>query len=321
MDKRERVLNAMNNRPVDHVPVGIWFHFSGEEAVGEGCIRAHLRYYRETDLDFLKVMSDGFPSFPFNVEIREAADWYQLEPVGKDDPYIRDQVARAKGIVDAIGAERCVFYNVFAPFTVIREACGDDLVMKHLWEDPCAVMHGLDAAAQVQALLSELLIKEAGCDGIYYPVQGGELGRFTREEYHRWISSSDLYVLEHANRFSENNILHCCGWAGAKNDLALWQNYPAKVVNWAVHVEGMSLEEGRAFFGNRACLGGFKTLWDDEKQDGIIYTGTQEELQDYTRTLILNHGKIGLLLGGDCTVSDRIDREHIRWIVEAARSI
>ena len=27
MNKRERVLNAMNNQPVDRVPVGFWFHF------------------------------------------------------------------------------------------------------------------------------------------------------------------------------------------------------------------------------------------------------------------------------------------------------
>ena len=50
MDKRTRVLNAMNKKDVDHVPVGFWFHFSGEEAAGEACVQAHLRYYRETDL-------------------------------------------------------------------------------------------------------------------------------------------------------------------------------------------------------------------------------------------------------------------------------
>ena len=27
MDKRTRVLNAMNKQPVDHVPVGMWYHF------------------------------------------------------------------------------------------------------------------------------------------------------------------------------------------------------------------------------------------------------------------------------------------------------
>ena len=131
----------------------------------------------------------------------------------------------------------------------------------------------------------------------------------------------DLYVLEHANRFSDNNIIHMCGWAGSRNRLELWRNYPAKVINWAVHVEGMDLEEGRAYFGNRTSLGGFETHWDGTVREGIIYNGTKQELQEYTRELILDHGKRGLMLGGDCTIDAGIDRERIRWIVEAARSL
>lgn len=40
MDKRTRVLNAMDKLPVDHVPVGFWFHFDGEETKGEECVQA-----------------------------------------------------------------------------------------------------------------------------------------------------------------------------------------------------------------------------------------------------------------------------------------
>ena len=135
------------------------------------------------------------------------------------------------------------------------------------------------------------------------------------------ITPSDLYVLEHANRFSGNNIIHMCGWAGNRNQLSLWQDYPAKAVNWAVHVEGLNLEKGRYFMGGRTVLGGFETHWDEHTQQGILYTGSKEELQEYTRNLILNYGKTGLMLGGDCTVDAKLDWERIRWVVEAARSI
>lgn len=113
--------------------------------------------------------------------------------------------------------------------------------MKYIWENKNAVMYALDVIAQTNALLAELLITEAGCDGVYYCVQGGEYDRFTPEEYKNIIGPSDLYVLEHANRFSENNIIHMCGFDGIKNRLSLWKEYPAKVVNWAAHVEGMDL--------------------------------------------------------------------------------
>lgn len=325
MDKRTRVLNAINQKGVDHVPVGFWFHFTGEEAMGEACVQAHLKYYRETDLDFLKVMCDSYFPYPLP-RITCAADWKTLKPLTADHPFIREQVERAKAIVKEIGHERCVFYNVFAPFSSLRfglEAMGvsDAVLMADIKEDKNAVMHALDVIGQSNALLAELLITEAGCDGIYYCVQSGEYDRFTEEEYKKIVRPSDLYVLEHANRFSENNIMHMCGWAGARNRLSLWQDYPAKVFNWAVHVEGMDLEEGRFFAGGRTTLGGFETLWHDGFQQGIMYTGTKEEVQEYTRELILNHGKTGLMLGGDCTIDANIDWERIRWIVEAARSL
>ena len=325
MDKRTRVLNAMNGEKVDHVPVGLWFHFYGEEAVGDACVQAHLKYYRETDLDFLKVMSDGYTDYPLP-DIRKASDWRNVRPLDADHPFIREQIERARAIVDAIGEERCVFYNVFAPFSFLRMGAAaigisDADVMAHIREDRLSVMAALDAIAQTVATLAQLLITEGGCDGIYYPVQGGEYGRFTPEEYRSTITPSDLYVLERANRYSQNNILHMCGWAGNKNQLSIWKDYPAKVVNWAVHVEDMDLAAGRFFIGGRTALGGFETHWDEHSHRGIIYEGTKEELQEYTKDIILNFGKRGLILGGDCTVDANLEWERVRWIVEAARSI
>ena len=325
MDKRTRVLNAMNQREVDHVPVGFWFHFRGDEAVGEACINAHLKYYKETDMDFVKIMSDSFFAYPLP-EIKKIQDWRKLRPLTADHPFIRGQIERAKKIVCKIGAERCVFYNVFAPFSALRfgaEQLGysDADVMNFIRTDKNAIMSAFDVIAQSNALLSELLITEAGCDGVYYCVQSGEFDRFTEEEYRLLIRPSDLYVLEHANRFSDNNIIHMCGFNGIKNRLDLWKDYPAKVVNWAVHVEDMNLQQGRFFIGGRTALAGFETHWDENSQKGIIYTGTKEELQEYTRNIILNYGKIGLMLGGDCTVDAKINWERLRWIVEAARSI
>ena len=325
MDKRTRVLNAMNKKEVDHVPVGFWFHFGGEEAVGDACVKAHLNYYRETDLDFVKIMCDNYFPFPLP-EIKCAADWRKVKPLAEDHPFIREQVERAKAIVEAIGSERCVFYNVFAPFSSLRfgaEALGlsDADVMAHIREDKNAVMQALDRIGQSNALLAELLIAEAGCDGVYYCVQGGEYDRFTPQEYRALIRPSDLYVLEHANRFSDNNIIHMCGWAGNRNQLSIWQDYPAKVVNWAVHVEGLDLEQGRYFIGGRTSLGGFETHWDEHTPQGILYTGSKQELQEYTRNMILNHGKIGMMLGGDCTIDAKLSWERIRWVVEAARSM
>lgn len=312
MDKRTRVLNAFNNQPVDRVPVGFWFHFSGEEGMGQPCIDAHLEYYRCAGPDMVKIMSDGYFPHPFQVEIREAADWRKVEPLPPDHPFIREQVERAKGITSRIGGECCTFYNVFAPFSSMRNGASDELVMRHLREDPEAVLHALQAVARDNAEIARQVITEGGCDGIYYSVQGGELDRFTHEEYRRFITASDLYVLEQANRWSENNILHCCGWAGEKNRLENWRDYPAKVVNWAVFIEGLSLREGKRFFGGRAVLGGF-----DNRKSGPLYSGTKDQVQAEARRLLEENGATGLILGADCTLPSDIDRQRIRWVLEA----
>ncbi len=47
MDKRTRVFNAMDKKPVDHVPVGFWYHFEGEQARGEACVQAHADYVHD----------------------------------------------------------------------------------------------------------------------------------------------------------------------------------------------------------------------------------------------------------------------------------
>lgn len=153
MNKRERVIAAMNGKEADHVPAGFWFHFNGGDAAGDACVQAHLNYYRETDLDFVKIMCDRYFPFPLP-EISSPADWKKVKPLPKEHPFI-----------------------------------------------------------------------------------------------------------------------------------------------------------------------GFETHWDGTVQEGVIYKGTKEKLQTYTKLLIQNYGKTGLMLGGDCTVDARIDRQRIRWIVEAARSL
>ena len=61
-------------------------------------------------------MCDSYFAWPLP-KIRKAEDWNRVEPLPADHPFIREQVERAAAIVKEIGKERCVFYNVFAPFS------------------------------------------------------------------------------------------------------------------------------------------------------------------------------------------------------------
>lgn len=315
MNKRERVLAAMNLQPVDRVPVGFWFHFQDGQGMGQACVQAHLDYYNAIDVDLVKIMCDGYFDYPNPVAkaVRQPEDWYAMNPLGRDHPFIREQVARAKAIREGLAEDRVVIYNVFAPFSLIRFAVGDALVMEHLNQAPEAIACALDVIAEDCCLLSELLVTQAGIDGIYYCVQGGEKNRFTPESYREHITPTDLKVLEHANRFGTANVLHCCGWAGIPNNMEIWQDYPAKAVNWACSIENMNLTQGKAFFGGRCVLGGF-----DNRAQGVLFAGSREEIAAETRRLIAQTGTQGLILGADCTLPATVDVHRFGWVAEAA---
>lgn len=311
MTKRERVLNAFQNKPVDKLPMGFWYHFSPDEDLGRETVEAHIKLYREADMDFIKVMCDGYFNYPnpFISTVKSPEDWMRMTPVGEGHPYIRGQVERAKAVVEAVGKECCVFYNVFCPMSLMRFGTSEELLMGHLRENREAVLHAFEVIAQDVKTLVRLLITEAGCDGIYYCVQNAEKFRFTAEEYREIVRPAELSVLEYANTLSANNILHCCGWAGDPNRVEVWQDYPSAVVNWAVYVEEMSLGEGKEFFGGRCVLGGF-----DNRKSGVLYSGSREEIEAETEKLVKEAGVKGVMIGADCSLPSDIATERFKWV-------
>ena len=318
MTKRERVLAAMNLEQADRPPVGFWFHFQAEQGKGEKCVQAHLDYYNNIDVDMVKIMCDGYFDYPNPVAkaVKEPDDWFKMQPLGADSAFIKEQVERAAAVKAGLKDDMVVIYNVFAPFSLIRFGVGDELVMRHIKEKPEAILYALDVIAEDCKLLSEKLVTEAGIDGIYYCVQGGEKNRFSPDEYRRLITPSDKCVLEHANKFSTTNVLHCCGWAGIPNNIEIWQDYPAKTVNWACFIENMSLAQGIQFFGGRCVLGGF-----DNRPGGVLYSGTRAEVEAETLRIVNEAGARGIILGADCTLPATVDKQRFQWVADTVNSL
>ena len=230
MDKRERVLACMNHLPVDRPPVGFWFHFREDQKLGQACVQAHLDYYNHVDVDMVKIMCDGYFDYPNPLaqSVKTASDWYHLKPLGKDHPFIRGAGgARQTGQSRPEGQYVRVLQRLCA-LSSIRFGTSDEMVMEHFRQDPKAIASALSVIAEDNSTLCELLLTEAGCDGVYYCVQGGEKDRMTGEDYRAYITPSDKAVLSHANKFSPYNILHCCGWAGIPNSAGKLAGLPGQ---------------------------------------------------------------------------------------------
>lgn len=59
MKKRDRVFAAIRGEEVDHVPCGFSLHFPHDRAFGDASVEAHLRFFKETDTDIIKIMNEN----------------------------------------------------------------------------------------------------------------------------------------------------------------------------------------------------------------------------------------------------------------------
>lgn len=320
MNKKERVLAALENRPTDYVPVSFWRHFSGEKTQGMECVKAHIDFYKATDLDFIKVMHDGLIA-PCSLEVKDAADLWAYRPLGEKNPYIAAYVERCARVVDALGADVYVYCNIFPAMTLLRRI-GDEKLRALIESDRAAVLHAMDVMSEEIALLSQLVIKKAGCIGIFAAFQGAESNRFEKKaDFDEIVRPYDLRVLEAANAASSYNMLHFCGWDGIPNHLEYYQDYPGCAVNWAIYVDHLTLEDGRRFFGGRPVMGGF-----DNRRGKLLYAATRGEIERETRRLVENYKKTvgstdGLILGADCSFLTDFDIERFTWVRQTLASM
>lgn len=306
MNKIQRIQTVLRGELPDHVPASFWFHFPKEQAHGRASVDAHLKYFREANLDFLKIMNEHL--YEVEVQIKNPSDWRKIKPLPLSSPIFQAQLDEIKMITDALRGESLTATTLFNPFSSGNDASGN-LVTEHLKEDPQAVSAGLATIAESLAVFAEACL-EAGTDGLYFSAQGGEADRFTDEEWQQYIQPHDLTVLNAVSDRSDFNIIHIC-----RDNVRLerYKDYPGDIINWAAAApHNLSLEEGKAIF-NRTLLGGLDNR-------GVLVDGTPEQIRQAVYDVIDAFGPRGLIIGADCTLPTEIDVANIRTAVDAAAS-
>ena len=306
MNKIQRVRAALAGEIPDRVPASFWFHFPEEQAHGKESVQAHLDFYRQADLDFLKIMNEH----PYRVktDIKNPADWRKLKPAPLSSSFFQAQLDEIKMITDELGGECLTATTIFNPFSSGNH-CSGKQVTEHLKMDPESVNIGLATIAESLAEFAAACI-EAGADGIYFSAQGGEADRFEEEVFLNAIKPHDLTVLDAVKDIADFNILHICR---DNIRLHLYSNYPGNVVNWAATAQNnVPLAAGKNLF-DRTILGGM----DDR---GVIVDGPPEEIEARVHEVLAEFGTKHLILGADCTLPTGIEIEHIRAAVEATET-
>jgi uroporphyrinogen decarboxylase len=321
MDSKTRVLDAMYGRKTDHVPVSWYTHFPDQT---DNTVAEQIRWANSTDMDMLCIETDGYMEWDCGkTPIKTPEALRRMKPHKKDDPYIEGQVDRAKRIAEGL-PDRAVTYMLFTPFGTIKHSLNSPNqeweVMDLLRADPDAVRHAMEVIEEDNFTLIERLRKETELTGLFVSMQNCEQDRFEKEEYISLLSPYDKRLIAAVNSAfpKEQNIVHLCSWRGIPNNIEIWQAYDYSTVNWAVSIEtGLGLKEGRTFFHEGSILmGGF-----DNRPEGVLYRGSEEEIKAETKRLIESAGKDRLILCSDCSVQKDTPDEHLRWVAEAAREI
>lgn len=321
MNAKERMLNAMNGKPVDRVPIAFYLHFPDQT---DNTVRETLQWVKNTRSDMALVATDGFYPLMSDTPLHTIEQWKAFRPYKRSHPFISLQLDRCSRIVDAIGDTHAVYICAFTPMAYFKHTLGDTLgggqtlIMEYWNEHRSDMLQVFDVLEETNFILLDEL-KKSGLDGLMLSLQNCEKWRFSKEDYLQYLHPYDKRFVDFANQHYQNNIGHLCSWETENSNscihLDLFRDYDLKAVNWGVYQRGsMSMAEGKRYFTKaKSVMGGF-----DRNTSGVLYRGTEEEIKRFTKELIAQTGQDGFILSGDCSINKATPDEHIRWVVEAA---
>lgn len=318
MNKKERVLAAIKRQPVDCVPCSFSLHFPKASAYGEAGIQSHLRFFKDTDTDILKIMNENL--VPYMGEIRRPEDFALIKAISVKDDFMRAQLETTERILEASDSSAFrvgTLHGALASTIHPLEKMGmpyertREVLAAALREKPQPV---LDAMRRVADGMSELASRyiELGLDGVYYAALGAERRYFTDEEFAEWIVPFDRQILSSVKDAGGYTILHMCKDGLNMNRYAQYLDL-SDVVNWGVYEAPYSLEEGARLFPGKTIMGGFPN------RTGVLAEGTPEQVKAETRRLLSSFGTAGFIVGADCTLATEQNLANVRAVAEACR--
>lgn len=317
MNNKERVINSLNGLKVDRIPYTFSKHFPADFTYGEIGVKNHIDFYRESGVDIMKIMNEQL--MPYIGKIQRPEDWLQVKQLGKDSSFITLQLDFVKRIMDELGPDHYYLVTVHGLIASTIHVSLKQLGFydarrihaQHLREKP-------EVMKDVHAYMAELLTRlvegcaSLGADGIYFASLGGDDEYLTDREFADGIAPFEVQILKQAKEdFKLTNFLHMC-----KDRLQIerYLDYSdvVDVVNWGIHENKISLQEGARLFPGKTILGGFNN------QDKDLLSGNRPVILEKTRGILTEMGReTKFILGADCTFPTQIDDASFKMVKDA----
>jgi uroporphyrinogen decarboxylase len=268
MDRRARVLAALEGRPVDRVPLTAWRCAYLQAETAQGLARSTLDLLRCCNLDLLVLSpspyylaeawdadvrsfrSDALAPYLGTARVPHPTEWRRLPPLDLPASSLSRELEAVRLILAQLGEDSPpLVVQVPSPLATADALCGGRIV-SDLRAYPGDVRAGLStiAAGTTQFVRACL---EAGADGIFFIVPRATPDALRPRESRVYRLDFDLVVLQ-AAAGATLRILYLQTEAP---DLTLAARYPVQALGWQAGPISPSLAQvGGSYRGT--CIGG-----------------------------------------------------------------
>lgn len=321
MTGRERVLAAIQGKPVDRVPIALWRHFPQQDQKAETMAASHLAFQKRWEWDLLKVtpaagyygddwgLRAGYKPNPEGVRhvterpIKKPADWAHLKNLDVTSGVYGRELHALRLIREGLPGA-LMLSTVFSPLTVARALAGEQALVRYLREDPDDLHRGLEAITDVTSRFAAETLA-SGADGIFFATQCATTKYLAVEEYEEFGRPYDLRVLD-AAAGGELRLLHVHG-----TDIMFdaFADYPVDIINWHDRKTPPTLAEARA--QTSLCLAGGINEWD------TLLSGTPEAIAAEVRDAVAQTAATRHIVAAGCVIPVEVSDERLKAVRQA----
>ena len=324
MTKRERVLAALERRPVDRPPISFWRHVPDLDHDPRLLADAMLAFHRRWDLDLVKVMSSGvycvedwgrqvaYTGSPSGAKRcvshagQSTADWQRIKPLDPGTGALGRELEALRLIARSRPDDALILHTVFSPLTIARKLAGEQLD-RDLRANPGAVVAVLEAITNTMARYCVAAL-ETGADGVFFATQAGTSEIFTEAE----TTTDDLpyarRILERVKARSSLTMLHVHGKDIFFDRLVA---LPVHAVNWHDRPTPSTLTDAKTRFGG-AVAGGLA-------ERTTLRNGTVSAVAAEVSDAIRQTDGRGLIVGPGCVLPLDVPDDALAAAVDAVK--
>ncbi len=246
MNKRERLLAALDGRQVDRIPFTLWRHYYAQDRTAAGLARATLEFYHRYSLDLIVLTpgpfymaeawqmdirsfgNDEIAHYIVSPAVERATDWRQLAEIDVLTSSLQREIEAVRLIKAQLGADDApVILPLFSPLTTADMLCNGRVIqdMRSFSND---LRSGLERITQATIDLAAACL-DAGVDGFMLINRLANQELIRRREYRGFVREFDLQVWRPLVDRAAIRVLSLPGENLRFDEV---NQYPVQVVNW-----------------------------------------------------------------------------------------